>query len=415
MLKRTTMADRKAQISIKGVHFSVFQFASLLFIISSVARLAGSLYLPSLIEIGRELSLSDALLSETLTVYFLAFAVSTLFAGALADSFGRRKVIFGGVVFFISGSFLCAVAHTADILILGRVLQAAGSSCIPVTGRAMIRDVCDDKQVMSVLGWMAALGGLVPILAPMFGGLVTDTLGWRYNFWFLILFAFLVTIVIAIKLPETIADDNRQPFNIISILVAYRDILKSPEFLLVILPLEVAFGVQGAYLASSPFIFIGTYGLSPKMFGMMNILVVGALVLGRYMAVALSEKFSVYSAYLIGSFLIFLGGSALAMLGWLKIDSLIGMLSGLSIAVGGFGVLLPIGLKSVMTAFREKSGSVSALHGCVSLGCAAAGSFLFSVVRTSLKLSSSASMAWLTTAAGLVAVLLSTLSRKHLR
>ncbi|MCK5845512.1 MAG: MFS transporter, partial [Victivallales bacterium] len=94
------MPERKKHITIDGIDISVFRFALLLFLISSVARLAGSLYLPSLIEIGRDLHLSDIVLSETLTVYFIAFAVSTLFAGALADSFGRRKVIFGGVALF---------------------------------------------------------------------------------------------------------------------------------------------------------------------------------------------------------------------------------------------------------------------------------------------------------------------------
>ncbi|NOY74775.1 MAG: multidrug effflux MFS transporter [Kiritimatiellaeota bacterium] len=409
------MPEQNKHVIIKGVKFSVFQFAALLFLISSVARLAGSLYLPSLIEIGRELSLSDALLSETLTVYFTAFAISTLFAGALADSFGRKKVVFGGVVVFVCGSFLCAMAGSAETLILARVLQAIGASCVPVAGRAMIRDACDDRQVLVVLGWMAALGGLVPILAPMLGGLITDTLGWRWNFWFLAVFAIVISILIAVKLPETLDHGERRPLHLVSILANYAEMLKSPAFILVLLPLELAFGVQGAYLASSPFIFIKTFGLSPLTFGMMNVIVVGALIGGRFLATFLIDRASTYFAYVFGASLLLLGGSVLALLDVSRCVSLTTVLGGLSIAVGGFGVLLPIGLKSVMTAFRSRSGSASALHGCLSLGAVAGGSFLFSVIKSTAKIDDLSSMARFTIVAGTAALFFSLLTKKHLK
>ena len=395
--------------------FSVFQFAALLFLISSVARLAGSLYLPSLIEIGRDLKLPDAVLSQTLTVYFLAFAVATLFAGPLADSFGRRKVIFGGVALFVVGSLMCALAHSEEMLILGRMLQAAGSSCIPVTGRAMIRDACDDRQVMVVLGWMAALGGLVPILAPMLGGMITDTLGWRWNFWFLVFFATLVTSAITLKLPETLEKECRRPLHLPLILSTYWGMLQSPKFILVIIPLELAFGVQGAYLASSPFIFIKHFGLAPMTFGVMNVVIVGALVGGRFLATYLIEKTSTYFAYVTGSLLVLTGGVALLFLDFLTTPRLLTVLAVLSLSVGGFGVLLPIGLKSIMTAFKHQSGSVSALHGCLSLGMAAAGSFTFSILMSTYKIDALNAMAEFTVVTGAITVVISLLTKKHLR
>jgi DHA1 family bicyclomycin/chloramphenicol resistance-like MFS transporter len=278
----------------------------------------------------------------------------------------------------------------------------------------MIRDACDDRQVIVVLGWMAALGGLVPILAPMFGGMITDMVGWRWNFWFLVVFAILVSSVIAFKLPETIDDDNLRPLNVVSILATYLRMLKSPEFIVVLLPLELAFVVQGAYLAPSPFIFIKMFGLTPRMFGVVNIVVVGALVGGRFLATYITDKFSVYLAYVAGAFMVLLGGCSLVLMNVSGRAGLLLVLAGLSIAVGGFGVLLPVGLKSIMTAFRRQSGSVSALHGCLSLGAAAGGSFLFARIKSSMSITPLLSMAVITLTIGFFTFLFSLWSKKHL-
>jgi DHA1 family bicyclomycin/chloramphenicol resistance-like MFS transporter len=261
---------------------------------------------------------------------------------------------------------------------------------------------------------MAALGGLVPILAPMFGGMITDSLGWRYNFWFLVLFAILVSAIIAIKLPETLACEKRQPLHVPLMISTYWSMLKSPTFIVVILPLELAFGVQGAYLSSSPFIFIKGFGLTPTAFGVMNVVVVGALVGGRFLATYLIEKTSTYFAYVTGAMLLFLGGFALLQLDLFSVSNLLAILAALSLAVGGFGVLLPIGLKSIMTAFKHQSGSVSALHGCLSLGSAAAGSFIFSKLMSTYKIEPLGAMAKCTVTIGAVAFMISLLSKKHL-
>ncbi|MCK5684106.1 MFS transporter, partial [bacterium] len=146
--------------SLKGTNLTVLQFSLLLIITSAVVRMSSSLYLPALIEIGKSLHLSDTILSLTLTIFFVVFAFSTLFAGPCADHFGRKKVIIAGLLFFTTGSLLCAIAESMNLLFAGRILQAMGASCIPVAGRAMIRDICSDIQVMSVLGWMVAIGGL---------------------------------------------------------------------------------------------------------------------------------------------------------------------------------------------------------------------------------------------------------------
>lgn len=399
---------------LKGTNLTLLQFSLLLIITSAVVRLSSSLYLPSLIDIGKSLQLSDTLLSLTLTIFFVVFAISTLFAGPCADYFGRRKVIIFGLFIFAAGSLLCAVADSIHFLFAGRALQAAGASCIPVAGRAMIRDVCTDLQVMSVLGWMVAIGGLVPIIAPMLGGIITDNIGWRYNFWLLVSASILAIVIMILKLPQTLPADTDKSLNVFHILKKYLKMLYSPELILVITPLALAFSIQGAYLAAAPFIFIKHFGLSATQFGFANLVIVASMLAGRFIATGLTKSFSIYIAYITGGGLTFAGGIILGAFCFSGHDSLISVLFSLSIAITGFGVLLLIGIKSIMTAFRNMAGTASAIHGCLTLGSAALGSFAISIFNK-YQFSYLTSICYLIIPIGLLIFVSSTLCRKYLR
>jgi len=398
---------------IKGTGLTVLQFSILLITTSSVVRLASNLYLPSLVQIGKSLNLSDASLSSTLTIFFVTFAVSTLFAGPFTDAIGRKKIIIIGLLVFVIGSVLCGMANGMSMLMLGRILQAAGASCIPVAGRAMIRDVCSDIQVMKVLGWMAVLGGLVPIIAPIIGGTITDILGWRYNFWLLVVASFFSGGIIWWKLPITLPKNTDRTLNIAKILSKYRQILFSPKLILIIIPLALAFAIQGAYMASSPFIFMKRFGLSPTMFGVANLTIVSSMLAGRYIATGLIKISSIYYAYMAGALITFAGGLFLNIIYFTGMVSLITILITIAIAVTGFGVLLPVAVKSIMTSFRHQAGFASALHGCITLGSAALGSLFISILQKH-NISHLESLCYFILPVGLIIFISAFFSRKYL-
>jgi len=399
---------------INNTSITLFKFSLLLILATSVARLSLSLYLPALLQIGNELKLSDAILGQTLTVFFTAFAISTLFMGPLVDSFGRKNVILSGSVIFMLGSLICGNSFSGQWLIIGRILQAIGTSSLPVAARAMIRDLCNDKQVISVLGWMALLGGIIPIVAPVLGGFITKILGWRWTFWFLVIFSAVTFIIIILKLPRSIPKNELQPFKIKQIFKNYFFILSSPKFFIVIAPLALAFGIQGAYLVTSPFIFMKHFEMSPVEFGFMNIFVVSSLFAGKYIASFVIKKKNIFVAYLIGAVLTMVGGLTFNLFIFFKIDNLFTVIIPLSIAIGGFGTLLPIGIKSIMTAFRDKAGTASALHGCVTLGLTSIGSLLTIQMKNSFNVSSLESLHLFILPTVFILLFSALFTRKHL-
>jgi DHA1 family bicyclomycin/chloramphenicol resistance-like MFS transporter len=324
--------------------------------------------------IGKDLAIPDAMMSLTVTVYFMAFSIFIFLTGPFSDAFGRRSLIIIGAVVFIIGSLLCGMAHSAGGILAGRTIQAIGASMIPGTARAMIRDVGSDTQVVSLMGWMAVLGGLMMVAAPIMGGVITESFSWRYNFWFLVAFSVIVVIVIAVKLPETLPPLKRIKLHPGVVFKAYGRMLISPRFILVVMPIVICFAVQGAYLAAAPFIFIKGFKLTPTEFGLTNISIVTALLGGRYLSVYSTKKYSPPAAYVIGSAIVILSGVLFVLIAIFKVYSIHAVLTAISLFGLGFGVLSPVGMKSSITAFRETSGMAAALQGCLVLGGTAVGS-----------------------------------------
>lgn len=193
---------------------TVVELTAVAILLSSLVRLATSLYVPALPAIGSDLHMTPQALTMTMTVYFGLFAVAALFIGPIADAWGRRGVILGGVTVFFAGCILCAAATSGPLFLLGRVLQGIGGSAIPVVTLAMVRDVCTDQQLIRVLGWMGMLAGLVPIFAPVLGGFLTQHTGWRSNFLVLSVCVGLVWGFTFLRLQETLSLERRQPLHL---------------------------------------------------------------------------------------------------------------------------------------------------------------------------------------------------------
>ena len=102
----------------------------LLFLLAGLAALgalATNIILPAFPEMAVELGASVKDLSATLSSFFVAFALGQLFVGPLSDRFGRKCLVLGGLIAFVAGSAVCAMATTLPQLVSGRIIQALGA------------------------------------------------------------------------------------------------------------------------------------------------------------------------------------------------------------------------------------------------------------------------------------------------
>jgi EmrB/QacA subfamily drug resistance transporter len=139
--------------------------------------------------------------------YNVVMASVLLLSGSLADRFGRKRMFQTGIAIFGIASLACSVAPSIQALILFRIVQALGGSLLTPSGMGIIVNTfTDPKERAKAIGVWGTMTGLSMSAGPLLGGLLTQTLGWRW------IFAINVPIVIAaIVLSASVFSESRAP------------------------------------------------------------------------------------------------------------------------------------------------------------------------------------------------------------
>src|SRR5215204_4918292 len=133
--------------------------------------------------IGQELGFSHGDLQWVVTSYVLFFGGFLLFAGRLADLFGRRKMFVIGLALFAASSLLCGLAWSPLVLVVFRAAQGLGAAIVAPAALAIISTTFPEGRernfAMGLWTAVAAGGGAAGLVL---GGLITDVLGWEWIF-----------------------------------------------------------------------------------------------------------------------------------------------------------------------------------------------------------------------------------------
>jgi EmrB/QacA subfamily drug resistance transporter len=114
--------------------------------------------------------------------YAVALAALLLVAGSIADRFGRRKLYAIGLALFAAASLCCGLAPTAWLLITARVIQGIGAAAMFATNTALLSVTYSGRDRGIAFGVWGAVNSAAAAIAPVFGGFLTQTLGWRSIF-----------------------------------------------------------------------------------------------------------------------------------------------------------------------------------------------------------------------------------------
>ena len=132
---------------------------------------------------GRDLDADIAGLQWTIDAYTVVMASLLMFAGSMADRFGRKRTFVLGLAVFSAASALCSVATSVEILIAFRVLQAIGASMLnPVAMSIITNTFTDPRERAQAVGVWGAVFGAAMALGPVLGGLAVSAVDWRAIF-----------------------------------------------------------------------------------------------------------------------------------------------------------------------------------------------------------------------------------------
>ncbi len=352
------------------------EFIIILGALTAFGPLAIDMYLPAFPTLAKAFATDIGHVQTTLAAFFLAFALGQAFWGPLADSYGRRRPLMIGLVLFIAASIACTMAPSIGALAVLRFIQGLAACASVVIGRAVVRDLFPASQAISVFAALMLVVGLAPILAPLVGGQLLVSVGWKSIFWFLALFAGGCLLATIIRLPESLAPGMRRSIAPASVLATYAGLLADRRFLMPALAGSCAIAGMFAYIAGAPFVLIELYGIPERSFGwVFGTNAMGFVIVSQVNA-RIARKVDPSRMIRVAGIVQVLACLVLLVVAWSGIHSLILTLVPLFLVIASLGLLMPNTTAIAMASFPDRAGAASALLGTVQFSLAAAASSL---------------------------------------
>lgn len=353
-------------------------FAVVLAAITLVGPLSIHFFLPVLPKVKAVFDVSDALAQATFSVSLATMACMTVVYGALSDRYGRRPVLLTGLALFVLGSALAAIAPSISLLIMARLLQAAGAGCGVAMARSIARDAYGPDKLVSAIAYLTMAYTLGPMLAPPLGGFLGETLGWRSVFWFALSFGLAITFAAAFVLHETNQErgagkssTGRKMFGGILYLFGHL------RFAAFVSQSGFSSGAFFALAAGSAFLMQEYLGRSASEYGLYFFLFPAGYCAGNLVSGRLSGRMQIEHMVLAGSLILVTMVAVQATL------ILSGNISPLTIFLPGFlitfaqGIALPNAQAGAIRVCPELSGTAAGLGVFMQMICGAVFSQLF--------------------------------------
>lgn len=338
--------------------------------IVAIGPLSIDMYLPALPTLQAYFNADAATVQLSLASYFIGLAIGQLVYGPVSDRIGRLGPLRFGLAVYIMASVACAVATSAEMLVLLRFLQALGGCAGMVITRAIVRDRFEPQQMAQVLSTLVLIMGLAPILAPLIGARILVQFGWQAIFLVLAGFGSFCMLLVMRGLEETWRPPHK-PLALRDILSTYARLLRHRRFMGYALSGGIAQAGMFAYISASAFIFIQVYGVPPADFGWYFGANAAGLILASQTNARLLLRFR--SERVLRGALAAYACCGLLMLGLVLAD--VGGLWGVALplfgAISSLGFTFPNSTAAAMAPFGDRAGMAAALLGTLQFSIAA--------------------------------------------
>lgn len=323
-----------------------------LMLIGFVSESAPYMLIPSLPDMTTSLGLTKSQASGLLAIYYLTLSVTFLFVGGIGDRYNKKQLLLTATTSILTGSLLLGVGNTYPMLAGGRALQALGAGIVVVVAQTWIGQSSTQKNITRLFSYLTIVMSFAPMVAPIAGGFLNDTFGWRYNFYFVAALAIATIPFLLLSSPPS--PGQTQPPKVFK---SYKDLLFDTPFFAMTATMLVCFLFQGSLMSYSSFLFIEQLGLSPSVFGFISIPIVTGIIIGQFPVLWLEKRKGLKAAYTFNSVVI-----VVALLISIILEQTIGSL-GMTLFIFniGFGGHSLIATRTVITRFATMRSYSSAL------------------------------------------------------
>jgi DHA1 family bicyclomycin/chloramphenicol resistance-like MFS transporter len=341
--------------------------AIILGLLAAIGPFAIDMYLPALPTITADLHASTAATQMTLMAFFVAFGICQIIYGPVSDMVGRKPPLYFGLVLFTIGSIGCAAAGSIEWLIAFRFIQGIGASAMMVIPRAIIRDLHTGIEATRLMSTVMLVLSVSPILAPLTGSALIVPFGWRAVFIAVTVVAILGFILITLFLAETRPAEERITVSFGSVLGGFGQLLRHGRFLGLTFIGALGMSSFFTFLASSSFIYIDHFGLTPTQFSIAFSANAAGFIGASQATAALGMRFGMARVVTVAAFLHAAFALILLALTGMGLTGLAVLIVLLFCAFACLGLVIPSVMVLALDDHGPIAGMASALGGTLQM------------------------------------------------
>ena len=349
-----------------------WRLLALLIAMSAVSSGSLNILVPAIPGLVAKFKTDPAYVQLTISLYLTGLATAQLIFGPLSDRFGRRPVL-------LAGLGLAALASTAAIfavsiagLVAARVVQSLGASTGQTISRAIIRDLYERERAASMIGLLTSIVVLVPMTAPLIGGILDTLFGWEAIFVTVAALSFAVFLWAALSLPETRRFSDR-PGERSRFGADLRALAASRRFFGYALCAGLGSAPFFSFLGGAPYVVVNMLGRTSAEYGLWFFLPSFGFMFGNFLVSRLSGRYTIHVLIWWGIALTIVGcliniAAYLALPTWAMAALFIP-----HVVIGiGNGLLLPTAVAGAVSIRPQVAGTASGMTGFIQMAIGAA-------------------------------------------
>lgn len=238
------------------------EFIALVAALMALNALAIDVMLPALPYMGEALGVTDENERQYVIVaYMLGFGLAQLAFGPLSDRFGRRAPLLAGIGVYILAAFAAVFSPSFAVLLVLRFVQGMGAAGTRVIAVSLVRDLYSGRAMAEVMSLTFMVFMAIPIIAPGVGQILLLTGPWQTIFVFMAGLALVFGTWALIRLPETLAPENRRPLSVKAVTEGFRLVFTNRVAFAYGLAGMFLFGALFGFISTSQQIYVDIYGL----------------------------------------------------------------------------------------------------------------------------------------------------------
>ena len=335
-----------------------------LIIMAGMSAMTMNMFLPALPSMARYFDVEYQVMQLSVVLFLAVNGVLQVFIGPLSDRYGRRSVALTGFAIFMVATVGCLVASTAQMFLVFRMMQATVVAAM-VLSRAVIRDISDQENSASMIGYLTMGMAVIPMATPALGGFLDELFGWQANFWAFLILGGLVFALIWADMGET----NINPSSSFSKQFAdYPELLMSPRFWGYVFCAAFSSGGFFAYLGAAPYVGSVVFEMSSSELGLLFGIPALGYAFGNGITGRYAQRLGINRMIMIGTFLT---GIPIAISAVVTLAGYGTPLTffGFMLFVGfGNGFVMPNATAGLLSVRPNLAGTASGLGGAMMIG-----------------------------------------------